>query len=151
MALPKRIMVVDDEERLRDLLFDVLTDSGFKVTLASDGQESLDRMQDRRFDLVITDINMPRLDGIGLLKRMKKEGRKEKVIIMTARPVDHLRLGEEIPVVSRQLNKPFRVSAFMEAVSSALEPHRKNRKRRDIGKETENRKERWELPGLHAL
>lgn len=147
MAPAKRIMVVDDEEGTRDLLSDVLTSMGFKVTLAGDGQESLDRMRGRRFDLIITDINMPRLDGIGLLKRMKKEGRKEKVIIMSGRKVDDVRLGQEIPVVFEKLHKPFRVGAFVKVVSSALAPERGKRK----GRKMEHGKERSESPGMHAL
>jgi len=120
-------MVVDDEAGIRNLLFDVLSDEGFKVTLAKNGRDSLKQMRNRSFDLLITDINMPGLDGIDLLRKMKKAGRKEKVIIMTGKPFDQNHLKKEIPPVFTQLNKPFHMNKFLEVVSSALAPHRKKR------------------------
>lgn len=121
----KKIMVVDDEAGIRNLLFDVLSGKGFNVTLAKNGQDSLKQMRNRRFDLLITDINMPRLDGIGLLKKMKRAGRKEKVIIMTGEPFDQKSYKKEIPPVSTQLHKPFHINKFLQAVSAALAPHGK--------------------------
>ena len=72
MARLKKILVVDDDADIRNHLFDVLSDEGFKVTVAKDGRESLKQMKTRRFDLLITDMHMPHMDGIELLKRMKK-------------------------------------------------------------------------------
>jgi DNA-binding NtrC family response regulator len=116
----KEIMVVDDEAGIRTLLFDVLSSEGFKVTLAKDGRDSLDQMKSRRFDLLITDINMPGLDGIELLRRMKVAGRREKVIVMTGRPVDESNLGNDLQPVFTMLQKPFHIHSFLEVVSSAL-------------------------------
>jgi CheY-like chemotaxis protein len=116
----KSILVVDDEVTIRSLLADVLSSVGFDVTLAKDGQESLDQMEDNRFDLLITDINMPRLDGIELLKRMKRSGRQEKVIVMTGNVFDNSLTKEDLPPVHTQLRKPFRIPNFLEAVTSAL-------------------------------
>ena len=115
-----KILVAEDEEGIRALLFDALSSQGFSVTLAKDGKESLDRMQQGHFDLLITDLNMPRLNGIELLKKMKAAGRKEKIIIMTGTPIDHESLGAEIPPVSTQLHKPVSLIHFFEAVSTAL-------------------------------
>jgi len=64
MAKAEKILVVDDERGIRYLLSDVLSDAGFEVSMAKDGQESLDQLKGNRFALVVTDINMPRLDGI---------------------------------------------------------------------------------------
>jgi len=128
----KEIMVVDDEAGIRNLLCDVLTDEGFKVTLAKDGKDSLNQMRNRRFDLLITDINMPGLGGIDLLKKMKKAGRKERVIIMTGKPFNQKKFKKEIPLVYSQLNKPFHMNKFLKVVSSALAPQ-KRKKRAAIG------------------
>ena len=99
MNKSKEVLLVDDEAGIRTLLFDALSGEGFKVTLAKDGQESLDRLENNRFDLLITDIRMPRLDGIGLLRKMKRAGRKERVIIMTGKPLDLTLLGADtLPV-----------------------------------------------------
>ena len=116
----KKIMVVDDEAGIRGLLADVLTSVGFNVTLAKDGQESLDQMQTRHFDLLITDIHMPRIDGIELLKRMKRAGRDEKVIVMSGNPLEQTFDGDDMPHVFTRLHKPFQIPAFLEAVSLAL-------------------------------
>ncbi|MFC1532722.1 response regulator [Thermodesulfobacteriota bacterium] len=124
----KKIMVVDDEAGIRNLLFDVLSGEGFNVTLAKDGQDSLKQMKDSRFDLLITDIHMPRLDGIELLRKMKRAGRKEKVIIMTGKPLDQSRLKKEIPPVFTYLRKPFHMNHFLEVVSSALTSVKKKRR-----------------------
>lgn len=116
----KEIMVVDDEAGVRNLLSGVLSEKGFNVTLAKDGRDSLEQMEERRFDLLITDINMPRLDGIELLKKMKKAGRKERIIIMTGKSFDQASVEKEIPPVFIQLKKPFHMNYFLEVVSSAL-------------------------------
>ena len=130
MARAKKILVVDDEAGIRNLLFDVLSSQGFNVSLAKDGQDSLDQMENRHFDLLITDINMPSIDGIELLKRMKKAGRKERVIIMTGKQVDHALLEEDIPPVFTQLNKPFPMNNLLEVVISALSQPAKSRSRK---------------------
>ncbi len=140
MARQKKILVVEDEENIRNLLFDVLSIGGYKVTLAKDGQESLNRMKNRRFDLIITDINMPRLDGLGLLKKMKRAGRRERVIVMTASPVNKGVPRGGIPPVFTLLRKPFPIPELLDVVVSALaqpvrreksRPHRVNHS--DIG------------------
>ena len=120
MAKSKKILVVDDEAGIRNLIFDALSSEGFHVSLAKDGQDSLDQMENRHFDLLITDINMPCVDGIELLKRMKKAGRKERVIIMTGKPVPQELLEGDTPPVFTQLNKPFPMNSLIEVVISAL-------------------------------
>ncbi len=129
--MAKKIMVVDDEAGIRKLLFDVLSGEGFKVTLAKDGIDSLLQMKNRCFDLLITDMNMPRLDGIGLLKTMKKEGRRERIIIMSGESFDQRRDKKDIPPVFKRLRKPFHVNQFLDVVSSALS--QAGRKRRPAG------------------
>ena len=130
MGSLKKIMVVDDEAGIRSLLFEVLSNQGFRVTLAKDGRDSLDQLEDSRFDLLITDIDMPRLNGLDLLKTMKKAGRSEKVILMSGRPMDRNDLGMDMPPVFDLLQKPFRLHNFIEVVSSALSLPGNREKRR---------------------
>jgi len=120
MTRSKKILLADDNAGIRNLLFDALSSQGFDVTLARDGRESLDQMKNNRFALLITDLDMPRLDGIGLLKIMKRTGRDEKVIIITGNSVDHTHLGKDFPPVFTHLDKPFCISNFLNAVTSAL-------------------------------
>lgn len=119
MDKPRRILVVDDDRAIRFLLSEALLREGFEVSLARDGVESLEKLEKDDFDLVITDINMPRLDGIEMLKSMKKTGRKEKIIVMTGNP-SALRLshGDMPPIVSK-LPKPFKIDNLLDTVIAA--------------------------------
>ncbi|MFO7802675.1 MAG: sigma-54 dependent transcriptional regulator [Desulfovermiculus sp.] len=81
---PARILVVDDEKRMRHLLSLMLEGNGYQVHQAEDGQEALERLQEAAFDLVIADIKMPRLDGHGLLKCMKQESIDTPLVFITA-------------------------------------------------------------------
>ncbi|MBC8419608.1 MAG: response regulator [Desulfobacterales bacterium] len=119
MERAKKILVVDDEEGIRFLLSEVLLNQGFEVSLARDGQESLDKLEEDHFDLVVTDINMPRLDGVAMLKRMKMTGRTEKVIVMTGDPSNRRLLDKEIPPIVTRLLKPFGLENFLNVVIAA--------------------------------
>lgn len=63
--------MVDDEGSMRELLDIMLTAEGYDVTLASGGQEACDFLENNRYDLIVTDIRMKDLDGIGVLKKAK--------------------------------------------------------------------------------
>ena len=119
MSGQKRVLVVEDEMLIRTLLLEVLSDNGFEVSLARDGQESLDQLGTNSFDLVITDIQMPGVDGIEMLKEMKKAHRKEKVIVMSANPSDMGLNEPDMPHVVSRLEKPFRIENFLAAVIAA--------------------------------
>jgi two-component system chemotaxis response regulator CheY len=67
----KTIMIVDDSNSVRQLIRFSLTDAGYSLLEASDGQEALVTLKDIRANMVITDLNMPGLDGIGLLKELR--------------------------------------------------------------------------------
>lgn len=80
----KRILVVDDEESIRLVLSQVLSDDGFKVIEAESGEAALELFQKQPFDLVITDIVMPGINGIELLAKIKELNSDAQVIIMTS-------------------------------------------------------------------
>ena len=66
------VLAVDDSASIRSLVSYVLEQAGYDVVLAEDGQEALEYAMDNTVDLVLTDINMPRLDGIGLIKGLRE-------------------------------------------------------------------------------
>ena len=76
--MQERILVVDDEEVHRNLANEVLAEEGYSVTLACSGQEALEKSKQCDFDLVISDLKMPGIDGMELLKRSKKAIRMYK-------------------------------------------------------------------------
>jgi len=78
------ILVVDDEEILRNLLVKILEKEGHDVDIAVDGEDAIQKLHDNRYDLMLSDIKMPRLNGFELLKIAKRDYPKMGVIIMTA-------------------------------------------------------------------
>ncbi len=119
MKKPIKVLVVDDEKGIRFLLSEALLHRGFEVSLARDGRESLEKMEKNNFDLVVTDINMPRLDGVKMLKSMRETGREEKIIIMTGNPSDQRLMDEGMPPVVTRLSKPFGIAKFLDVVVAA--------------------------------
>lgn len=78
------ILIVDDEEMMRTLLDRILSREGYKIRSAEDGVVALEVLKAERFDIIISDMKMPRMDGFELLKIVKNEYPQIGVIIMTA-------------------------------------------------------------------
>ena len=83
MADKSRILVVDDEDGLRTILSSELMSVGYEVSSASDGEEAISMVQNKKFDLVLLDIKMPKVDGFEALKFIKKSFPAMKVIMLT--------------------------------------------------------------------
>lgn len=79
------IIVIDDESGVRDMLGDALRMQGYEVATAVDGHAGLRAIYDGNFDLVISDVNMPKVNGFELLERMRAAGNETPVILLTAR------------------------------------------------------------------
>lgn len=79
-----KLLIVEDEESLRDLYAEELEESGFEVSRACNGKEAMDLVRKKDFDLVIMDIRMPEMDGIETLGKVISLERKIPVIIYTA-------------------------------------------------------------------
>jgi two-component system response regulator MprA len=116
---PKRILVVDDEEGVRDSLAGILSDFGYEVAVAGDAVEALVLLQDSPFGLVLTDLNMPGMDGLTLARRIKKHT-STPIVLITA--VDRKSVEPRLKdsVVDSVLYKPFRVDELMAVVTKAF-------------------------------
>ena len=79
------ILVVDDEPGVRDLISDALNLVGLSSITAAHGMEALTKLRDNQVDLMILDINMPTMDGYEVLERMRDQGSRTPVIVLTAR------------------------------------------------------------------
>lgn len=75
MTSPKTVLTVDDSATIRDMLFAALSALGYRVLQAADGIDGLAALRDDEADVIVTDINMPRLDGIGFIKHVRKDAR----------------------------------------------------------------------------
>ncbi len=84
--MKKKILVVDDEESLRDLYRKELEREGYEVLIASNGKEALQRLQDGKPDLVVLDIIMPVMDGMEALGPILRKDRKIPIILHTSYP-----------------------------------------------------------------
>ena len=116
----EKILVVDDSSTTRNLLSDILNSAGYEVAQASDGQEAVDLVDDEQFDLVITDINMPRLDGLELLNRLNTRFNDLSVIIITG----YANLGSVrtalVGGASDYISKPFKHEDILYSVRQTL-------------------------------
>ncbi len=83
MAKKSSILVVDDEDALRTVLSGELTNEGYDVRTAGDGDEAISELQKNLFDLVLLDIKMPRMNGFEVLKFVKEKHGKTKVVMLT--------------------------------------------------------------------
>ncbi len=83
MADKSKILVVDDEDALRTVLSGELESEGYQVDSAADGDEAIKTVQTKPFDLVLLDIKMPKVDGFEVLKFIKQNYPKMKVIMLT--------------------------------------------------------------------
>jgi DNA-binding response OmpR family regulator len=115
-----KILVVDDEEGARELFFTILTDEGYDVTLANGGQEALTLFQNGQFDLVVTDIKMPGMDGLQLLQEIRKGGSKVDVIMVTAYGEVETYLKAMSLGAAEYINKPIRIKELKRIVHKVL-------------------------------
>jgi DNA-binding response OmpR family regulator len=93
MANDIRILYVDDEEELRFLVKTQLTHEGFFIQTADDGDTAIDMLENNSYDIILLDIRMPRVNGIEVLKYIKKQRISARVIMLTA--VDDLSVAIE--------------------------------------------------------
>src|SRR5687767_15946934 len=114
-----RILLVDDEQAIQTLLTYPLRKDGYEVISAQDGREALDRFAEQRFDLVVLDIMLPRLDGIEVCRRLRARS-QVPIIMLTAKDdeVDKV-LGLEMGA-DDYITKPFSVREFRSRVRAAL-------------------------------
>ena len=84
MDEPKKILVIDDEEDTSLIMAEILKKEGYTVHKATDGIEALHEIERESFDLILSDIRMPNLDGMQLLEELSRRNVQAKVIMMTA-------------------------------------------------------------------
>jgi two-component system, OmpR family, response regulator len=111
--MPPTILVVDDDPHIRTLLDRVLTRAGYDVAQAEDGLAALAQVAAHAPDLILTDVQMPRLDGIGLARRLTGPAATIPVILMS---------GERVPSEDAVpfILKPFALHTVLEVISYLL-------------------------------
>ncbi len=115
-----RILVIEDELTNREVLREMLHTRGHEVTEALDGEEGLRLFRQEQADLVITDIFMPRRDGLGVIRELRKDYPRVKIIAVGAGGQELLLKAKELGA-NRILEKPLRMKALLEVVRELLE------------------------------
>jgi DNA-binding response OmpR family regulator len=125
-ARTSNILVVDDDRTTRHLTRTTLAKAGYAVSVAQDGAEALTRMRGKKFDLVLLDVWMPRMDGLAVLDRMKRLKTRPRVVVMTSDDAPQTVLKAIRRHAYQYLHKPVEpgtlVSIVRDALKSAPEP-----------------------------
>ena len=127
-----KILIAEDDGELRQLFSHVLTKNGYAVRGVSDGQEALDAMQGDYFDLIISDIMMPRVDGYELVSRLRSAGNQTPVLMITAKDAfDDMQRGF-LSGTDDYMVKPVNVNEMVLRVSALLRRARMINERRQV-------------------
>lgn len=115
-----RVLVADDEASIRELLSKTLALADYDVDLANDGRSALERLRTTQYDLLITDLKMPGVDGLSVIREARRYRPELPIVIITgfsteASAIEALNLG-----VSGYLTKPFRVPKVLATAAKAL-------------------------------
>lgn len=112
------ILAVDDSRTMRAMLQQALTGAGFSVDLAEDGQDALDQLQHARPDLMITDINMPRMDGFGLIEgaRTRENLLGMPILVLTTESAPELKQRARNAGATGWIVKPFDEAKLVTAI-----------------------------------
>jgi two-component system chemotaxis response regulator CheY len=118
MSKMAHILTVDDSASMRALLNHALSNRGFTVSQADDGQAALEWLAENEVDVVITDINMPRLDGFGLIERVRS-GRRHRncpILVLSTENSDEKKARARAAGATGWIVKPFDQDKLVAAV-----------------------------------
>jgi len=118
----KTILAVDDSGSLRQMVVFSLKAAGYQVTEAIDGQDGLEKARNRTFDLVLTDQNMPRMDGLTLIKSLRTlQGyQRVPILMLTTEASDEMKIKGKAAGANGWLVKPFDPQRLTEVVKRVI-------------------------------
>jgi len=120
---PAEILIVDDESTIRELLTRALRQAGYNIHTAADGEIALEHFQAHTFDLIITDLKMPRMDGEQLVQRVRALAPHIPVLVLTGHGSVEAEERLHALGVSRVLYKPLRsLAELVSLVKQLLKP-----------------------------
>lgn len=119
-----RVLVIEDEKSMRDVLKILLEEEAYEVTSASDGEEGIELIKRDIFDVVITDIKMPKVNGFGVLKKAKEISPNTIVIMITAFGTTESAIEAMKQGAYDYINKPFKIDEIRLVVKKAFEKKR---------------------------
>ena len=126
-----RVLVIDDDQLMRKLLSRVLIAKGYEPTLAHNGAQAKELLGRGNFDLILTDVHMPQLDGIGVLRMVRETDADFPVILFTASPSAETAIGALQLHATAYLTKPIDPSRLTDEIEKALKMHALARVRKE--------------------
>lgn len=131
-AISARVLIVDDEPMIRQLLTDVLGDEGYRVDTVPSGEEAVIKLRDTRYDFVITDLMMPEMSGIQVIETVKQLDPETEVIVMTGyaslnTAVECMKLG-----AANYLNKPINIDEIRIVLARMIEKKGLQQKAKEV-------------------
>lgn len=118
--MSRRILIVDDNPNMSSLLAEMLEVFEYESIRAADGLEAIDKIEQDDFDLVITDMRMPKMSGLDLLQKIKEKRPDMPVVVISGYALDE----EGNDILSSQadgfLNKPFKMSDIEQLLSQVV-------------------------------
>jgi DNA-binding NtrC family response regulator len=145
-----RVLVVDDDEASREAVAEVLRAEGYAVETASGGREALARCGERPFDAIVSDIRMPGLDGLGLLRGIRELRPEVSVILMTAFGTVEAALQAIQEGAYDYVSKPLHVEELLLTVRRALTHHRLLQENREFRRVLQDRYQLTNIIGVSA-
>ena len=118
----RSILAVDDSASMRQMVSFTLRSSGYDVIEAIDGQDVLDKLGDRQVDLVLTDQNMPRMDGLTLIRQLRGQERFRRVpiLVLTTESSDEMKQAGRAAGATGWMVKPFDPARLLEVIGKVL-------------------------------
>ena len=116
------ILAVDDSPSMRKMVSFTLTGAGYNVVEAVDGQDALEKAESHNIDLVLADQNMPRLDGIGLTRRLREHPKFKTIpiLILTTESSDQMKQAGRAAGATGWLVKPFDPNRLIEVIQKVI-------------------------------
>ena len=116
------ILAVDDSASMRQMVSFTLKSAGYQVVEAVDGQDALEKSATRDFDLVLTDQNMPRMDGISLTRKLRENPKfaRTPILILTTESSDEMKQSGRSAGATGWLVKPFDPTKLLEVIKKVI-------------------------------
>lgn len=115
-----RVLVAEDNPAVREFITRALTSNGYKTTAVMDGQQALDLLAKENFDVLVSDIVMPNLDGIALALKAVRQFPDLRIVMISGYAQERLRAHNLNTLVHRIIAKPFSLEEICDAVKGSL-------------------------------
>ncbi len=116
--MSKLVLTVDDSRTMRDMLHLALSEAGYRVIQAVDGLDGLEVLEGEQPDIIVTDINMPRMDGFGFIEGVRKHGkhRATPILVLTTESDSEKKLRARQAGATGWIVKPFNPAKLVDAI-----------------------------------